>query len=1233
MLGAEVSFNNRAFDRIGQELTKFSGASVIPVVGGLLTIPEYQPQTLRIEVLLHLACLHCRGVREVRYRDIKRWLERYLPETGVVELEDPPEDVFVSNVIGRGGNYRIFEGTWEAADHSLQEALDCLIRTSWGAAFQNASRSAHALLALSDAVAERAELHRWEVSEETAGRKTFLRRHRQLNPLRRRVWFTFADLADLGIPLPYLGPFLFQPRSRLAIRDEVLGNSTLERYPVIRIGENLVLADPTAVSPAIRRFLLEEVGKHRQLPALADLLRKRGRQVLVEDLLPRLSAEPSGKAALPELEIGPLPNLPIDVTVTPIDTDKVAVVVLVHDDLGRLAADGFGTFPPPDLTTAEIIEQYGRVWSAEGYGGLALVVWMGLGGGRSVALPHLPSGWHSAAIGVADLDMYARVEDASLLRLWKLLQQERFVSEKGIQILGYPALLNLYSFWERQNFRLVPADVPFPSQNSAIYVSPDFLHTLRARERTSVDRHAAPLDDRTHVVVERYHRHAFFGSLKNRPIFAAPDLARRQELAAVVERQGFHCWVFASRPEASSEVAGVIFHIWQALVEWIDRVSESLLEVGPWLVPVRVRLLIPDAAEWQRFSTSAGDDPPARPIIEIEPCRSEVVVQLPFGFLTLLRRPTNDGERALLEEVFAGILRLRGESLDPNELAQRIVEAVLKGPDRRSIHLFAAQNPTDYLEVPDHHVPRMMPTEDLGTWTLGLASRTKKIDGPGLIDGRESAVECLNDLVDVVWQELEERLQRLDAESVIQAALLNNEAIFRDRAQWRRTARAVFALHEEHEDVVAVAASRESERAETALAGRILVEMAAVTSLNSGGAVASHADFDYLRAGVGVLIGLASDSDAIHGSVAEPRIEVAANGAVFRDHSFLGEVAQPYVRESYGRSYRSAAEEYDSFFRIGSDVQSSGNPYLEDTFRTAFRAEYGITPNTIFEAAGELFDMAQEQKSTLLRTTHGEVSRRLGVDRGLSADEIESFWRCLALVQRPRWNMAPRGFKNRDWYPWVYRRRLALSVRPVVVLGGESDSAVLVGMYQMGASISYLMGAVRDGWFPVDSFESDEMRQYWGEVVRARGHGFTLEVASAFASLGWSCRTEVEAATVGAPKSLGDFDLVGWREGDDRIIVVECKSLQPARTTGEIVELLNQFKGEAGDRLHKHLRRVEWLTSNIPRIQREMQIPAKSVVPIGVLVTNAEVPMQFKRDLPLSADKVVPIFELQRFLA
>ena len=111
-----VSLNAPELRRTAASLKKYDAKSAIPQLGALLTVPALQANTVRLETLVHLAVAHCHGCSRPGVTQIDEWLNNHLGNTGIARLEDPAEDVFVTNVGTPEGNRRIFNGIWHSND-------------------------------------------------------------------------------------------------------------------------------------------------------------------------------------------------------------------------------------------------------------------------------------------------------------------------------------------------------------------------------------------------------------------------------------------------------------------------------------------------------------------------------------------------------------------------------------------------------------------------------------------------------------------------------------------------------------------------------------------------------------------------------------------------------------------------------------------------------------------------------------------------------------------------------------------------------------------------------------------------------------------------------------------------------------------------------------------------------------------------------------------------------------
>ncbi|MGI9076988.1 MAG: hypothetical protein ACR2G6_06595 [Gemmatimonadaceae bacterium] len=1254
---------SEAYAGVARGISRLEPTFAIAAASGLLTEPAFQTATARLEVFLHLVVTHARGAERLSVSQARRWLEKDLCKLPVRRMEDPPEDVFISNVIATGGNYRVFEGTWESSDKNLQTLLEAFLQSSLTEKLPGMANEILSLLRISDTVAERAGLSRWDIDDRDVPSDSFLHEDISLEKLAGRVVFTPRDLATLRIDPEHLAAFSLSMEQAAEIRQQAIGHTYLERRPLVLTKDKTILASPSSVSSAIRRYVLEQCADAFLLDQLQRKVRRRNAHVLFDTALPRVDAPVAiAREAMAKLSLKAHSVDDWDEVVCAFDVDKYAIVILLTDDFTDILQTGLAA---PAMASdrqerlAEHIEQLAMEIARISAGGLVLVVYDGIGRGIALGLPELPERWHPVVISGPHFETLAASPEASLLRLWKLREQMSQLEKADMEIHESNGVLNTYAFWLAQHYQLVPVGFRFPRAGGGrIMPGIEFIRDVRVTERREHDPHAAFLSDGSAVAVRRYARSAFFPAMERRPLYGAEGYALLGELAGVYEGEGLSIWVWAGRPQ-SGAAATMTFRIWEAILSWLDRLVPTLIqeEIVPrgmdGILNVHIELSRPE--EWE--SERIHELPPAFPGVTTNLQERAARIVIPPGFVALLNRPANDGERALLDKVTEGVVALLVRHQRGADAARRTagVAATMRNAHTRFIHIFASKNPADVIiasQPSSIRQPRLVQPEDFANVARGLAWKvidpdggifradTQQTDAPiliseadldkngfALLTGRENCLKFYRATVLTLWEDIRAQLVLVNGPSLVRMVLQNLEWIHADREHWRRTARAVSSLYGYADDVSDLSAGRENDRAEAAASGRVLVEMAVCTCPQDSGREASLSAVDLLHASIGALMRLATDSDAIHGSFAKPEIRLHANGEPESDRTRIEEITRPFMLQSHAAEFRAASDNYEDLYEDRSLESPSSEPslYQEPEFATAFESEFGITPQRVLDALGELADMAIERSALMVESTRGEVAGRLAAAREFSDRELERLFDFLALVPRPRWDSAPPGFSKRDWEPWRYRRRLSLAARPLVLFGQDNASPLLFGIHHLGSAITNLFANIRSAWLPEEFFQSNEMRAYKGAVAHRKGLAFAEEVAEAFRGRGWHARTQLRLTELGGLAMLGDIDVLAWSGNDARVLLVECKRLQPARTVREIIDVLREFEGEAGDSLGRHLRRARWVKDNPHRLLGVIGRAVSPAVITPLLVTNRVVPMSYRRDLPIAPEQIIPV--------
>jgi hypothetical protein len=237
------------------ELAAFDPESSLSVVAGLLTYPRFHANTIRLEVFQHLVQRNTAGRSRPSKNAFSRWLSNYLGEGYAWQAEDPPEDVFISNVVSHLGNTRIFEGIWEANDFWLQQALNALRQLGQNAEIEAVLSESLALLQLSEMLAERCHLARYCMGAGSIRRPLDLPTQRELYARSELVRFSQGQLQAADVSLDKLTPFVHGE----AKAQGTLGKSSLERRPLVKYGDNYIVALPAAISPAIRKHIVDSM--------------------------------------------------------------------------------------------------------------------------------------------------------------------------------------------------------------------------------------------------------------------------------------------------------------------------------------------------------------------------------------------------------------------------------------------------------------------------------------------------------------------------------------------------------------------------------------------------------------------------------------------------------------------------------------------------------------------------------------------------------------------------------------------------------------------------------------------------------------------------------------------------------------------------------------------------------------------------------------------------------------
>jgi hypothetical protein len=438
-------------ERTATLLSQTNSIETALTFGSLLLLPKYQANCVRLESLVHLSLVTSDGDEELSPPKARKCFGD-LGEGRCGLREDPIEDVFVNLVITGQANFRVLEGTWESGGFYLQRFLDVLETTPRDAEFCELRTSTDALLKLSDELCDRFGLERYCVGDEYPAQH--LDQPDISNSARDRLVFTESNLAELGFKKSDLDPFILTDDWREKLADIPIGYSPLQQLPLIDLGDGIAFVLPTAITYAIRMFLIRRLidGGYRK-PLIEQL---GGAYVRLFKHTPSFG--------LPRRYPLQFTGEPLQMTVCleELDSGRYIQSIFILDDFAGVKNTGVSGVNESVSKYADAI--YDAVAHARDHArkqpgfryGRTLIITCGIGRAGALPIPDVGGDWSVEAITAPDLATLAWTKNLNLKKLWKILDAFDQLEGAGIALFNINGLLNLIGWMKSNDWQVIP---------------------------------------------------------------------------------------------------------------------------------------------------------------------------------------------------------------------------------------------------------------------------------------------------------------------------------------------------------------------------------------------------------------------------------------------------------------------------------------------------------------------------------------------------------------------------------------------------------------------------------------------------------------------------------------------------------------------------------------------------------------------------------------------------------
>ena len=259
-----------------------------------------------------------------------------------------------------------------------------------------------------------------------------------------------------------------------------------------------------------------------------------------------------------------------------------------------------------------------------------------------------------------------------------------------------------------------------------------------------------------------------------------------------------------------------------------------------------------------------------------------------------------------------------------------------------------------------------------------------------------------------------------------------------------------------------------------------------------------------------------------------------------------------------------------------------------------------------------------------------EYCKKSGIS---SEEEALKALRGFSLEPRDNWAIPPKGYTGRDIYPWLFRRRLSLLLKPYVKMNEDEDPLYIISPGISSDALVYTLHIYSDGNIEAKRCHSSEMKKWIGDETNRRGHDFNKTVAKELKALGYKAKADVGISSIVSTQDLdknyGDIDVLAWNTAESKIYLIECKDLYYAKAIKEIAEQLTEFKGKdrngEPDRLKRHVQRYDLLSKKPEELSKYCDLQGTEITIIPYVVFSNPVPVLYDQSRAVDHIKLTHI--------
>lgn len=1098
---------------------RFDPARTIDILAGIQTDPRFQANNVRLEIASRLVIGLSNGSRRPKAAELSLLLNSLLAKAHVNWLEDPIEDFFVEAIPTPQGEFRIFSGTWEKAAVHTEAVLSAFEDLPNGPPKIEALRSVFALLRLSNELVRRSGYQPGIIGGGEPKGDLQLPSDERLAKLSAQVRFSLSDLEHLGIAEDDLSPFFMGTAERDSVLHTEPGNSGIEFRPLFKTRHGLIVTIPANISTAVRAHLIDVATAFSiQKRLQANLFRAKAK--LLRD---------SSFRYIPTGQVSEADGLMYCERTFEISKGRYLHVIFSVDGFEGWPQRVFGSVTPHSESWTKTLLERMRAAKATAVATAGfkegMTLWMpsGWGAGRSFGFTpdeDLDS-WMFLAAEPSDIATITTCEDGSLSDIWRLEKQRTLVEQDGFELMNINGLLNVFHWWRITEHALIPPHEIDIAPPTMINFDTGLLLNARQEAFAKFGRKAACDETGRWHMVAKLERELRYQALEN--VYASLDDVGQGRLTGTVQENGCEWWVRVIEGENNRDV----FETWRTVLIWAGQVMTPFLKSirkRDIIDPIAFNLKIEEFPENYDFHKSApltDNQIEAGIVINIDTPNS-VSIHLKTDWFVGFNRPDNFAERCLGVKILEAACKLFGVSRTSADL-HSLVFGAAGSPDFRHRHAFHVERAIDQLSASGLIAGfRSIPVSAGALAKHGSAWEVHSRTAGARIAGKYACLDFIQAFVTNCREKLLRNVALFNKQDLVVMALKGLQAAIAEEGQWRRTARALRAIHGVEKDF-ATSLKHVTMANGVLRANSMLAEIASVVAHDDGGQFVGRMDMEDIQAQALQLFQSSDNYPAFKVDRIEPTIHISPVGDPLYDHEFHETTLERSARMRHAREREESSESYGDRFE---KRRPTATP--DHAFEEAVRAEYGVPLEVFREFATATALLAREAGRDVIVLRKSELISRLKKIDLLKDMDFAPIIDRLTLPKRPVWDQIPAGFSKRDIDLSKFDRRLSVIARPIVCLSGDQDPLLVVAPGVIERALAHNISGAVHGTLQNEFWVSREMPAYAGKAGGKIGLEFNLSLAKSIESLGldanasvkpWACTNEKSTDQL---KKLGD---------------------------------------------------------------------------------------------------------------